>query len=227
METQKQRKAEFRNLIMKKLELQEEEVDDVLKSTLYSFKKEIEEIGGEDFIKSFMKLKYNKMIIYDKTEINKQEIIEGECIREKNTFDKGFKCICGKKHLKNLHLFKHPKLEKEKLIIGSRCIEQVKLLKKVYEDNEGLKKKFDKILKKLKANEKILTHKNCLKCGELSITKDYEYENENRKHFCSNCIVNKKYIYCYHCNNKTIKIEKDWYGNFKKYCYPCYTSLKK
>ena len=220
-------KENFRALIKEKLKLKEEEVDDVFKSTLYSFKKEIEDIGGEDFIKSFMKLKYKKMVVFDKNLDTKEDITEGECIREKNTYSKGFKCICGKKHLKNLHLFGHPKLDKERLIIGSKCIEQVKTLKKVYEDNEELKKKFEKILKKLKKNEKILTHKACLKCGDLSITKNYEYDNEHRKHFCNKCIVNKKFINCYNCESRRIYIQKDYYGNFKKYCLPCYKKLKK
>ena len=110
-------KENFRALIKEKLKLKEEEVDDVFKSTLYSFKKEIEDIGGEDFIKSFMKLKYKKMVVFDKNLDTKEDITEGECIREKNTYSKGFKCICGKKHLKNLHLFGHPKLEKERLLV--------------------------------------------------------------------------------------------------------------
>jgi len=219
----------YKNELMIKLNLSKEELDKKFKSTLYSFKNEMESIGNNNFIQSIMKLNYNEMVEFDKEEENIGYI---QC--EHNIYDKNvdtnkdcFLCICGKAHLKNLHLFEHEDLEGKQLVIGSSCIKQVEKLKMAYAENKELCDKLNTIISDLKDAEKVKKYKSCYKCKDLCINKTTDYKFPHMKNYCRYCLVGKthSYIKCSRCKIKVLPASQPLpYDNnkFKEICGKCW-----
>ena len=57
--------SQFKQLIKTRLRINDDELTKQFKTTLYSFKRELELIGEKSFIDSLMDLSYDKMIQYD------------------------------------------------------------------------------------------------------------------------------------------------------------------
>ncbi len=223
--------SEFKQLIKNKLNISDEQLTKLFKSTLYSFKSELEQIGGQTFIDSLMDLSYDKMIEYDEEEDDYNSTKTNENIYEKNCKDEKecFLCICGKQHLKNLHIFNHNKTDKC-IVIGSSCITQVEKLKNVYSENQALANKLGQIITKLKDNEKLAkkmkTHKPCAKCGDLCINKKGGYKYPHMNNYCRTCLLGKDkcWIKCSQCCVKLVKPSQPMpFGEgFKKICGSCW-----
>lgn len=227
----------YKNELKQLLNINDEELAKKFKSTMWSFKKQIEEIGGEgDFIKSLLKLDYDDMVVYDKDEDNVDDTQICNHIDDRNVKDckdeKAFVCLCGKTHLKNLHLFTHEDCDK-KLVIGSSCITQVEQLKDAYKSNKDLVLKLEGIIKKLKTSEKLLTHNPCKKCGDVCIKKNYEYKNPHQKNYCKDCLCGKSkcWIHCKTCYIKVLPASQplnSWTkGKFKEDCGKCWYNKNK
>jgi hypothetical protein len=219
------------------LNVSTEELDKMFKSTLYTFKAQMENIGGGDFLSSLMKLSYDQMVIYDKhtdcvDDIQSSNNIADINIKETANVDKCFMCLCGKSHLHNLHIFNHNDCE-QKLVIGSTCIKQVEKLKDAYIENAELCQKLDVIITSLKSNEKLLTHKPCYKCGDLVIKKNYQYQKPHMMNYCKDCLCgkDKNFIHCSTCHIKVIPASQpinSWtQGKFKIDCGRCWYQKNK
>lgn len=149
-----------------------------------------------------------------------------------------YKCLCGKKNLKDLHYFTH---EGEEFIIGSSCVlhfqDVINNDHHKYKDideltKEQLDKHITKIINKMKKNQKEKNNFVCKLCNQKNIKiKDiskiqYDYELI----FCKSCYYTTKYgakISCKRCDDKSIKLVKDFYGNYKTLCYGCYKDCPK
>lgn len=226
---------EYKTELKELLNVSEEELDIMFKSTLYSFKKQMEDIGGGDFIASLMKLDYADMVVYEKgvdfvdTIKNANNISD---INVKDTGDKNFMCLCGKQHLQNLHLFNHQDCP-DKLVIGSTCIQQVEKLKLAYKDHTELCEKLDSIITSLKTSERVRTHNPCYKCEDLVIKKGYDYVKPHMKNYCKECLCgkDKDFIHCNICLTKVIPasvpVSKWAKGKFKEICGKCWYDKNK
>ena len=224
----------YKKEIMDRLEINEEIYNKTFKSTLYSFKKEMENLG-QNFISSLMMLEYDKLITYDKNDKTVSDIVEYNNIYNKNVKkdNECFMCLCGKQHLKNLHLFNHENCDNT-IIIGSSCIEQVGSLKEAYKENRELYEHLTKINNRMKFNEKKkqdkLTKKECYKCKLFLIKKDYNYSNPHHNNYCKNCVNKYGKIVCSQCNLNRIdaSIPMKYNKNeFKKICKGCWIENNK
>lgn len=215
------------------LNISEEELDKKFKSTLYSFKKNMEEINGDNFINSLMKLNYCEMVEYDKDEDSIHTIIDKHFIYDKNVNNNKdcFLCLCGKSHLKNLHLFNHSDLNGNQLIIGSSCIKQVCKLQDAYTENQILTQKLNQINGDVKLAEKMKVYKPCYKCQDLCINKNTNYKYEHMNNYCRDCLKGKlhNFIKCTRCDIKVIPASQPLpsYNNenndkFKEICGKCW-----
>ena len=218
-------KSELKILLI----ISEEELNKKFKSTLYSFKRNMEEINGDSFIKSLMKLDYNKMIEYNKDEDSVQHLASTHWIYDKNVDENKdcFLCLCGKSHLKNLHLFKHEDLNASSLIIGSSCIKQVCSLQEAYNENQSLIQKLSELMCGVKLSERMKHFKSCYKCQDLCISKDTDYKFEHMNNYCRDCLVGKKhnFIKCSMCDIKVIPASQPLpydSNKFKEICGKCW-----
>ncbi len=210
------------------LDISESELNAKFKSTLYSFKKQMEEINGDNFISSLMKLDYNKLIEYDEDLDSVTELANKNNIYDKNVdHDKDcFLCLCGKSHLKNLHLFDHEDTE-DQILIGSSCIKQVANLQEAYVDNLALKNKLNELSSDVKLAEKTRNNKPCYKCGNLCINKSTNYKFAHMNNYCRDCLVGKthSFIKCSSCHNKVIPASQPLpydKTKFKEICGKCW-----
>jgi len=214
----------YKNFLMTKLDVNEDELKKLFKNTLYPFKKCMEELG-DNFLSSLMKLNYKRLVEYNKDDDDLHQVVCENNIDEERNVKNGnnFMCLCGKAHLKNLHIFSHENTIKN-LVIGSSCIHQVEKLKLVYSENIELCNKLNNIISQLKTAEKRLTHKECYKCGDLSIKKNKDYPHPNQKIYCKDCLLkNKDFIKCECCFFKTIKGgQRDYHGKYKRICGTCW-----
>lgn len=226
--TNKMNVEKYKQELKTLLNLSDDELDKKFKSTLYSFKKNMEDINGDTFINSLMKLDYNEMVEYEKDEDSVQGIAQSNQIYDKNVDDNKdcFLCLCGKSHLKNLHLFRHDDLD-EQLIIGSSCIKQVGRLQDAYTENQILKNKLDELMGDVKNAEKMKNYKPCYRCGDLCINKDTNYKYEHMNNYCRDCLVGKKhnFIKCTMCHIKVIPASQPLpydKNKFKEICGKCW-----
>jgi ribosomal protein L32 len=132
-----------------------------------------------------------------------------------------YKCLCGKQHLKLLHIFNVEGRE-DKYIIGSSCIDHIRRLREEYEDNLELLEKIGDISICCIKGEYDQKHKACLRCGEMKIRKGYEYKKPFKKDFCGDCITNEGYFRCMDCKYGRFGVEKDYQGNYKTLCKRCW-----
>tara|TARA_R110002153_G_scaffold151087_2_gene302533 strand:- start:2822 stop:3568 length:747 start_codon:yes stop_codon:yes gene_type:complete len=218
----------YKKELISLLNISEQELNAIFKSTLYSLKHKLEQIGGESFLQSLMKLDYNDTIEYDKEEDSLNEIAYCNNIYDKNVDkNKGcFLCLCGKSHLKNLHLFAHEDLE-EQVIIGSSCIKQVCSLQDAYSENLELKDKLNGLYDDVKTAERNKNNKPCYKCGDLCINKSTNYKFEHMNNYCRDCLVGKthSYIKCSKCHIKVIPASQPLpydKNKFKEICGRCW-----
>ena len=204
-------------------DLNQEELDKKCKKTLFLFKKQMEEIGGGNFLNSLSKLAHNKLRIYDKEEECVGSVAAAENISERNIHqaNNNFVCLCGKQHLKNLHIFSHQDCD-ENIVIGSSCIKQVEMIADLYKDNVELFGKLTEILRKLKEAEKVLSHNLCQGCENVWIPKNkknvsYAWERD----ICKDCL--SKYKTHWRCSRcpKWHKIKKTMRG-WNKICWQCW-----
>jgi hypothetical protein len=132
-----------------------------------------------------------------------------------------YKCLCGKQHLKLLHIFNVDGRE-DKYIIGSSCIDHIRRLREEYEDNQELMDKICEISGFCLHGEYALKHKACLRCGERAIRIGYDYKQKLRKDFCSDCLTKGDMLRCMDCRYRSIQIEKDYKGCYKRLCKRCW-----
>lgn len=144
-----------------------------------------------------------------------------------NNKDEKHSCICGKTNIKYLHSFKS-EYNNDEFILGSSCVEE--LLYNIKEDYDEYTLQFQLLINHLeekvkKAKDKSKNQQYCLICDNVKI-RNCNYEDKNRKIFCKEC-YNKysKTVKCITCK-KSIKIEKDYYGNVKKLCKGCWCKSK-
>lgn len=220
---------DYREELKRLLNINDLELDNMFKSTLYSFKKQLEKITGENFIDSLMKLDYNKLVIFNKDEDILNDIVYEHDIYEKNINEKKncFVCLCGKTHLKNLHLFSHSKLEENQFVIGSSCIIQVSKLQNAYKDNISLCQKLQDFVNDLTTAERLNAYKSCYKCGERCIRKDTNYKLEHMHNYCRSCLLGKSnnFIKCSDCDDKVILASQPLphdKNKFKEICGKCW-----
>lgn len=154
--------------------------------------------------------------------INSYDIDEDECFDEKENH---FKCLCGKKPLKILHIFQHEQCD-QNLIIGSECISHIKELGDLYDENADLTKKIKEIIEARDTCARQRTHNKCKICKDLSIRKDYEYKKAWQKYFCSGCLYGEDKILCqreFCCKKITIEpIKINGKMSYKKLCKGCW-----
>jgi len=227
-----QYKTELKN----KLNINDEELGIMFKSTLYPLMARLEQIGGCDFIASLMKLDYDEMVVFcpdieSVRHFQSSNNIGDVNVKSDDGEHKCFKCLCGKQHLINLHLFDHADCD-NKLVIGSTCIKQIEKFKLVYSADQALCQKLDSILASLKTSEKLITHKPCYKCNDLVIKKDYEYAKPDLMNYCRDCLVghDKNFIHCKMCKHRVIPASEPLpYDNkkFKEICKSCWYAQNK
>ena len=223
--------------LKEKMNINDEQLGELFKSTMFSLMAKVKEIGGTDFITSIMNMDYDKMVKYDPDDFKSVDAIQ----REENIDDvnignkdekKNFKCLCGKPHLHKLNLFDHKNCDK-KLVIGSTCIGQVEKLKEVYHENTELCNKLDTIISCCATSERLITHKPCFKCGDLVIKKDYPYVKPHMMNYCRECLVgkDKDEIHCGICKYKKIPasqpLNKKTRDKFKDKCPSCWYAQNK
>tara|TARA_R110002153_G_scaffold274315_1_gene448468 strand:- start:11933 stop:12763 length:831 start_codon:yes stop_codon:yes gene_type:complete len=225
--------------LMELLGKSSEEMEEYFKGTMYSFKYQIEKMGGDNLFKSIMDLDYVDLVEYIKEKDNVEDIVEGNDLNEdlcvnKSKGEKKFMCLCGKAHLKNLHIFRH-KNEDKQFVIGSSCINQVEKLKDLYSGNLELKEKLEFIVGQLKQSEKKLTHNKCQKCGDFEVSRKEKksYKNEKcEKLYCKSCLSITKYKNKIKCQSCYISI---WAGaksspyqkEYNKECPKCWHKSNK
>ena len=220
---------DYREELKRLLKINDAELDNMFKSTLYSLKKNLEKITGENFIDSLMNLDYKELVIFNKHEDNLNLTAFQHDIYEKNINENKncFLCLCGKSHLKKLHLFSHTKLIENQLIIGSSCIVQVSKLQKAYFDNLNLCKKLQGLVDDLTTAERLNAYKSCYKCGDLCIRKDTDYKLEHMHNYCRPCLLgkNNNFIKCSNCDDKVIMASQPLpydKNKFREICGMCW-----
>ena len=215
------------------LNYSDEELDATFKSTLYSFKKKMEDINNDDFITSLMKLRFNRLIEYDKEEDSPSTMKVQYNLYDKNVdmIKDCFLCLCGKSHLKYLYLFTHEDCDEE-LVIGSSCIQQVAKLQQAYKENQDLVEHLQEIIKEVKTAEIMKNNKPCYKCNDYCIKKDVEYKFPHMKNYCKGCLVGKQcnFVKCSRCNEKVIPASQPMpfdKTTFKEICGKCWHQVNK
>jgi hypothetical protein len=224
--------AKYKKILMEKLNVNEDTIDKMFKSTLYSFKNQLEKLGQSSFIESLMKLEYKEMVEFKEDDDDFNTIKDDNDIHDVNVKPNKdcFVCLCGKQHLKNLHLFSHSNIDGKCLVIGSSCINQVEKIKKAYADNKELVKKLEKINGQIKNAEKLAKIKKdlkpCYRCGDMCLKKSSKTTHPHKKNYCVKCLVGKQknFIKCNSCYIKVIPASKPLpFGNgFQEICSPCW-----
>ena len=210
-----------------------EELNKRMRQTFVPLKKKLEEIGKCSMTDSIKDLTYKDFVDYNSAEEDLDSVQTQHNISEDNVSRKceKFRCVCGKTHLKNLHLFTH-KNKEDTIIIGSSCIEQLTILRDLYKDNEELAKRIDTIYLLMKKGERTKTHNKCITCKEYNINKKKINEGspleiEIKNKICRRCrdlVANK--IRCKDCMS-WIEISKDYKGQVKRRCLECWKTKKK
>ena len=210
--------------LAEKLELSVEDLRKKIKKTYFKTKRHLEQIGNNEFLESLKQLDYKEMIQFDEVCDDIKSVAANNDIGNRNIDDDCFMCLCGKKHLKNLHIFNHEQCE-DSLVIGSSCIKQIAEVMSAYKDNEDLYNKIQNIINKVKDAEKILRCNKCLRCDTNWCSKQAK---GIRKYFCKDCIItNWKGEDCIHCIrcNKTRPIKKTYEG-YALLCMGCWKKDK-
>ena len=144
--------------------------------------------------------------------------ISGVCKGE--TTD-SYKCLCGKQHLKLLHIFNVDGKE-DRYIIGSSCIDHIRRLREEYKDNQELLDKISEISGYCLQGEYDVKRKACVRCGKRTIRLGYEYKQKLRKEFCTDCLTKGDLLRCMDCRYRPVEIEKDYKGDYKTLCKRCW-----
>jgi len=181
-------------------------------------------------IETILKLKWVKQYTYDKDVDEVEDICEhhhidaDRCVSKRGTIDSNFKCICGKTHLKFLNMFNHTSLE-ERIIIGSMCLERLKVLSTLCGEHRELMDKIEEIMEAYGYAERKREYRRCWCCRRYEIKRDYDYVEPLHHHFCRNCLVKRRsrfYISCSRCKCE-IKVCKTKDGkNWRLLCYKCW-----
>lgn len=141
-------------------------------------------------------------------------------------------CSCGHQSLKYVNLMSAS--NGEEFVLGNICVGNLLLglkeqdpekLVYVITHIQTIYDKAETAIKELKQRKERENYLNCLRCKNKCINPNYNYKKEIRKHFCGDCIKGDKVI-CVECKCKTINFEKDYRGNYKILCYPCWKSKR-
>ena len=208
-------------------------IDIADRETYVRLKKKIESLDeGGSLVKSLLDLTHKHLEIYNKAEDSPTAIINSYDIDEEECFDENenqFKCLCGKKPLKVLHIFEHDQCE-QNVIIGSECISHIKQLGDLYSENSLLNKKIQEIIEARDTCARRRTHNKCKICKGLSIKKDYPYKKQWQKYFCAGCLYGDDKILCQGqlcCKKITIeRIKINGKMSYKKLCIDCWQVSK-
>jgi len=212
-----------------------EKIRDKVKNTFICLKRNLEEIGKCGIVDSILKMEFIQQEEYISNEEDSDYEDFEDCVNRlpaiyqynMNHSKECFRCICGKNHLKFLNLFTHNDLNTgENLIIGSSCIDNIRIIGKAYEENIELQEKIKSIVSKIEDIEREKHYKKCLKCKDRTIRIDYEYKTPYRDKFCNKCIIAGNMITCNNCN-KLIEINNNTYNKaYKLQCRSCYFKSK-
>lgn len=138
-------------------------------------------------------------------------LIESEALEYRIDDKRVMNCICGKSKLK--HVFRVSYNDKE-YILGSECINTLKLLGNLYDIIYSLSSEEIQSLNrmnglynelKLLSKKKCINFKTCLK--RIDLKKNYNKE-EIYKTYCSKCIISEDKVKCNLCND-SIFYQKD------------------
>lgn len=206
-----------------------DELNKEFSKTFFCLKKNLEEINNQSLVDSLLSLDYKELVEFDEEFDDYEKIKEENDIYIKNCGNNNFKCVCGKQHLKYLHIFTHDECDKN-IIIGSSCVKEVEKLIEFYKENQEFVNFLTNLISQAKETEKVYrkkkTHKSCYKCGDLCVKLGYDYKFKHMTNYCRSCLLgkNKSWIKCNICFQKVIPAsEKKPYGKgFKEMCGKCW-----
>lgn len=223
-------------MLMENYKASEEELEEEFDSSYVPLMTGLQSLDNGNLINSILKLDYSTRVSYypKKDEIrdivSKWKISEDLCVNTSNN-EENFNCICGKKHLYNLHLFYHHNVTGT-IIIGTKCVEKMGRLIKLCHEHTDLLAKIERIMEMFGFEERKKLYRRCWSCREHKIKKNYEYDLYWNKFFCRGCLIvdsGEEYLKC-KCCRKKIKIEKQYYPNgrgktespYKLLCKTCW-----
>lgn len=214
-------------MILQNYKANEQELETEFDSSYVPLMINLQKLDNENLINSILKLSYDTRVDYRPQDekicnvISKWNIAENlnvnTCKGKQN-----FNCLCGKKHIMDLHLFFHENVE-GRIIIGSSCIDKLKILMKLCTTHKDLLKKIEDIMEAYGFEARKKLFRRCWSCKEYKIRRDTEYKLYMNNFFCRGCLVvhnDTTYIKCKICRKK-IPVEKVYYGNKKKTKFDC------
>ena len=218
------------SLLLGSADVSESLIEEEFENSYIRLMKGLGALDGGNLMDSILKLHYVKGMSYNPKEDTVDEIVESGkmnrelCVNKDKEGIDNFNCICGKKHIYKLNLLNHTNVE-GRILLGSTCVDRLKLLKELCGDHQEVLNKIDEIMERFGYAERKREYRKCWCCKKYEIKRGYNYTEALNKHFCRKCLTKrygKHYISCSRCKCE-IKVMKTKNGReWRLMCYRCW-----